>query len=159
MNAPGYKDYVEYINNILYKEFQENEMNLHYFMDNLGDIDLKIVLNTYIYEDIGDLRIDAKFSIPENKGDIAWEIVKSDVKFHKVIKDGMEKLVDKFNETIDIKIPMEDAIFRNGSFYLKVSINDLVNQNISLPEIYNLQIEKDKLTIEHIKDNMDIRED
>jgi hypothetical protein len=151
----NYNEYIEYIANMIDKNFKENKFYFPYVIEGLGDIKLIIELESYIDEcwNVDEIALCATFTLDKDyESDYILKIIQSNTKLQNFIVDKMNELIDNFNNTVNIKLPKMDCLYYNNNFYIKA---DLSCKQIFIDTI-NLEIKKDKITTDNIIENIHI---
>lgn len=123
----GWDEYIEYLNDLIYKRLGDKDMKATYESDKFGTLKITVGIDEFIDDSDGDAHIIVWIE-PENteleyNDDDWYYYMKTNNGFVEFIESKVAEFVELVNTTIkDIQFPKnESLIFKNERFYMEIS--------------------------------------
>lgn len=123
----GWDEYIEYLNDIIYKRLGDKNTKAIYESDKFGTLEITVGIYEFIDDTDGDAHIIVWIK-PNNEelkyNDYDWyDYMTTSNGFVDFIKSKVSEFVELVNTIIkDIQFPKnENLIFKNGQFYMEIS--------------------------------------
>ena len=144
-NIDNWGDYIEYLNDILFRRLCDKDEKVTFKSERFGNLDIIVGLDQFFQDRDGKAEVMINiFTKDENityNEDEWYEHMNEDIVLIETIERMIKTFVEKVNASIkDIKYPKnETLIFKDGHYYMEINPN-CPNH---VPEYISLRVEND----------------